>query len=165
MTMPLKQKDLDLFFRPRLHQGSAVNSDEDAVSSPVESYAEVVEDAVEEEIVETAGAVEVGEALEEVVEAPLALVDEPLEELVEEPIEELVDEAVAPVETVRPKLRKRNQAPCIPCYCTVAGPCYGQQYSSQATLAVHTANKHGDKKSLMKNEMLKFLTILTNLSI
>ena len=134
-TKPLTQKDLESFFRPRSQQGSAVNSDEDAVSPSVSVVSDT--DVVEEAIVENADAVEAEEAVGGVVEA---------EEAVEakEVVDEVVEEVVAPVEAVKTKLRTRNRVPCVPCKCTIAGPCYGQQYSSQATLAVHTANKHGD---------------------
>ena len=137
MTMPLKQKDLDLFFSPRVRQGSAVNSDEDAVSSSVASDVEVQEAAVEEAIVETAGTVEVGEAVGAIVETEEAVGGE-------EVIDEVVEEVVAPVEAVKTKLPKRIRAPDVPCHCTVPGSCYGQQYSSKAALDVHTRTKHGD---------------------
>ena len=145
MTKPLTQKDLASFFRPRSQQGSAVNSDEDAVSPSVSVISDT--EVVEETIVENAEAVEAEEAVGGIVEAEDAvggIVE--AEEAVEanEVIDEIVEEVVAPVEAVKTKLRTRNRVPCVPCKCTIAGPCYGQQYSSQATLAVHTVNKHGD---------------------
>ena len=118
-TKPLTQKDLEAFFRPRSQGGSAVNSDVEA------------EEVIEETVVAPGETEEPVQELVEAVEAPGET---------EEPVQELVEA----VEAVTTKLRKRNQAPCVPCKCTVAGPCYGQQYSSQATLAVHTANKHGN---------------------
>jgi len=71
--------------------------------------------------------VEVMAALEELVEVMVAL-----------------EELVVQVETMGPKLPKRIRPKGVPCQCTVQGPCCGQQFSSQKTLNIHFAKKHGD---------------------
>jgi len=83
--------------------------------------------AQEEPVVAMSPDVEVMAALEELMEVMVVL-----------------EELVAQVETMGPKLPKRKRK-CVPCQCMVPGPCCGQQYSSQATLAVHNSKKHGDQ--------------------
>ena len=102
-----------------------------AASSPTEEaslpFVDEAMAALEEPVVAVSPDVEVMAALEELVEVMVRL-----------------EELVAQVETMGPKLPKRKRK-CVPCQCMVPGPCCGQQYSSQATLAVHNSKKHGDQ--------------------
>ena len=115
-TKPLTQKDLEIFFRPRSGPGSCVvSSDEEAVKDVVSQDVDA-EEAVEKLVVAVSQDMEADEA---------------------------VDEPVAPVETVGPKLPKRIRPKGVPCQCTVQG-CF-KQFSSQKTLNIHVAKKHGDR--------------------
>ena len=115
-TKPLTQKDIENFFRPRSGRGSCV------LSSDAEPLVPVSLD------------VEAMAALDEPVVAALPDVE----------VMVVLAELVAQVEKMGPKLPKRKRK-CVPCQCTVPGPCCGRQYSSQATLAVHFSKQHGDQ--------------------
>jgi hypothetical protein len=78
----------------------------------------------------------------EPVVAPDVEVMAALEEILE--VKVVLEELVAQVETVGPRLPKRKRT-CVPCKCTVPGPCCGRQFSSKKTLDVHAAKRHGDQ--------------------
>ena len=131
-TKPLTQKDLEIFFGPRSGPGSCVvSSDEEAVKDVVSQDVDA-DEAVAELVVAVSHDMEAEEAVEELVVA----VSQDME------AEEAVYEPVAPVETVGPKLPKRIRPKGVPCQCTVQG--CGKQFSSQKTLNIHVAKKHGD---------------------
>ena len=125
-TKPLTQKDIEIFFRPRSGPRSCVvSSDAEPVVS-VSLYVEAMA-ALDEPVVAVSPDVEVMAALEELLEVMVVL-----------------EELVAQVETVGPGLPKRKRT-CVPCKCTVPGPCCGRQFSSKKTLDVHAAKRHGDQ--------------------
>ena len=125
-TKPLTQEDIENFFRPRSGRGSCVLSSDAEPLVPVSLDVEAMA-ALAEPVVAMSPDVEVMAALEELVEVMVVL-----------------EELVAEVETMGPKAPKHKRK-CVPCQCMVPGPCCGQQYSSQATLAVHNSKKHGDQ--------------------